>query len=209
MNENINKKKPIVVATLIITNIVIYTILEFIGDTTDAIFMLKHGAVYPDNIMAGEYWRLLTATFMHFGARHLFNNMLLLGCAGVILEEALGHLKFALLYLIAGAGGSTLSYLQMCNSGDYAVSAGASGAIFGIIGALLWIVIRHKGRYETLTQKGLIFMIALSLYYGVENGEIDNWGHIGGLIAGFIISIILYRKRPVNIDFDEKNQYTY
>lgn len=203
------KKKPIVVGTVIAINIIVFVILEVIGDTTSSEFMLMHGAVYPDNIyFQGEYWRMITAPFMHFGLQHIMNNMIVLGCSGVILEDAIGHIKFTILYLIAGIGGCALSYLQMLYSGDYAVSAGASGAVFGIIGALLWIVIRNKGRYETLTGKGLLFMIALSLYYGISNGGIDNWGHIGGLIAGFLMSIILYRKGPVKVDFDEENQYT-
>ena len=111
-------------------------------------------------------------------------------------------------YVISGFGGSILSYLQMCYSGDYAVSAGASGAIFGIIGGLLWIVIRHKGRYETLTGKGLLFMIVISLYYGVRSGDVDNWGHLGGLLMGFLMGIILYRKRAKTVDFNGGNPYT-
>ena len=142
------------------------------------------------------------------------NNMLILICAGIILEGALGHVKYLLLYLIAGIGGSTLSYLQMLHSGDYAVAAGASGAIFGIIGALLWIVILHKGRYETLTGKGLLFMIVISLYYGISSGGVDNWGHIGGLIMGFLMGILLYRKKINSgektkyVDFEDENPYT-
>ena len=140
--------------------------------------------------------------------------MLILICAGIILEGALGHVKYLLLYLIAGIGGSTLSYLQMLHSGDYAVAAGASGAIFGIIGALLWIVILHKGRYETLTGKGLLFMIVISLYYGISSGGVDNWGHIGGLIMGFLMGILLYRKKINSgektkyVDFEDENPYT-
>ena len=146
---------------------------------------------------------------MHFGFEHLLNNMLILLCAGPILEKALGYIKYTILYLLAGVGGSTLSYLQMLKSGDYAVSAGASGAIFGIIGALLWIVICHKGRYETLTGKGLLFMIVISLYYGVSTGGIDNWGHIGGLLMGFLMGILLYRKKGKAVDFNRENSYTY
>ena len=140
--------------------------------------------------------------------------MLILICAGIILEGALGHVKYLLLYLIAGIGGSTLSYLQMLHSGDYAVAAGASGAIFGIIGALLWIVILHKGRYETLTGKGLLFMIVISLYYGISSVGVDNWGHIGGLIMGFLMGILLYRKKINSgektkyVDFEDENPYT-
>lgn len=201
-------KKPFITAIFVIINVAVYLILEILGDTNDAAFMVEKGAIWPPYIMEGQYWRLLTATFMHFGFEHILNNMLILVCAGVILEDVLGHIKYLLFYVISGLGGSILSYLQMCYSGDYAVSAGASGAIFGIIGGLLWIVIRHKGRYETLTGKGLLFMIVISLYYGVRSGDVDNWGHLGGLLMGFLMGIILYRKRAKTVDFNGGNPYT-
>ena len=201
---------PVATIAFAAINIIVFFVLEIMGNTGDADYMMRIGAVFPDCIQNdGEYWRLLTATFMHFGFEHLLNNMLILLCAGPILEKALGHIKYTILYLLAGVGGSTLSYLQMLKSGDYAVSAGASGAIFGIIGALLWIVICHKGRYETLTGKGLLFMIVISLYYGVSTGGIDNWGHIGGLLMGFLMGILLYRKKGKPVDFNRENSYTY
>lgn len=186
---------PAMTFSLAAINVIAFFVLELMGDTLDTGFMMQIGAVYPDLLAKkGEYWRLFTATFMHFGFEHLLNNMLILLCAGAILERALGHVKYLILYLCAGIGGSTLSFLQMLRSGDYAVSAGASGAIFGIVGALLWIVIRHRGRYETLTGKGLVFMIVITLYYGISTGGIDNWGHIGGLAMGFLLGALLYRK---------------
>lgn len=201
--------KAYVTGILVLINCIVYVVLEIIGNTTDSEFMAEIGAVWPPYLQeSSQYWRLLTATFMHFGFEHILNNMLILFCAGSMLENALGHVKYLILYLLAGVGGSTLSYLQMIHSGNYAVSAGASGAIFGIIGALLWIVIVHKGRYETLTGRGLLFMIVISLYYGISSGEVDNWGHIGGLIMGFLLGIVLYRKKPKYIDFKEQNQYT-
>lgn len=199
-----------ITVALIIVNVIIFFIMEGVGDTESALFMMEHGAIFPPYIIEnGEYWRLLTATFMHFGFSHLLNNMVLLGSAGPILERAMGKWKFLLLYLIAGIGGSALSFGQMVYSNDYKVAAGASGAIFGIIGALAWIVIIHKGKYETLTGKGLIIMIGLCLYYGISTGNVDNWGHIGGLIMGFLISIIFYRRNAKKIDFAEQNLYTY
>lgn len=201
---------PIATIAFAAINIIVFFAMEYLGDTEDTAFMMGMGAVFPEYILKDrEYWRLLTATFMHFGFEHLLNNMLILLCAGPILEKAMGHVRFFVLYLFAGVGGSTLSYLQMVKSGDYAVSAGASGAIFGIIGALLWIVIRHKGRYETLTGRGLAFMIVISLYYGVSTGGIDNWGHIGGLFMGFLLCVLLYRKKPKAVDFDSEKPYTY
>ena len=101
-----------------------------------------------------------------------------------------------------------MSCFQMVQSGDYAVSAGASGAIFGIVGALCWIVIVHKGRYQSLTGKGMLMMLALCLYYGLTTGNVDNWGHIGGLVMGFVMGILFYGRGPKPIDFRDENLYT-
>ena len=190
--------------SLIIINVIIFLILEGTGNTESAAFMMQHGAMYPPYIMEqGEYWRFFTATLMHFGFEHLLNNMVMLGAAGNILEKAIGKIKFVFLYFIAGIGGCILSYLEMLHSGEYAVSAGASGSIFGIVGALAWILILHKGRYENLTGRGMIIMILLSLYYGFSTGDVDNWGHIGGFVMGFVISMIFYRRNTKEIDFRE------
>ena len=123
---------------LIAVNVLTFFIIEILGDSESAQFMVQSGAIYPPYILEdGEYWRLLTATFLHFGGSHLLNNMVMLGAAGQILERALGKWKFLLLYLVAGIGGSALSYWEMVHTGEYAVAAGASGAVFGIIGALV------------------------------------------------------------------------
>lgn len=180
---------------LIAVHVIIYIFMEVIGDTNDAFFMMQHGALYPTSIIEGkEYYRLVTAGFLHFGFEHLFHNMIMLAAAGRILEEALGKFKYLLLYMVAGIGGTSLSLLQMMYSGEYSVSAGASGAIFGIIGALVWIVVLHKGRYQSLTGRGLVMLLVLSFYFGITAGNVDNWGHIGGLLAGFFMNILLYRK---------------
>lgn len=188
--------------SLIIINVIIFLILEGMGNTESATFMMQYGAMYPTYIIEqGEYGRFFTATLMHFGFGHLLNNMVMLGAAGSILERAIGKIKFVALYFIAGIGGCVFSYLEMLHSGTYAVSAGASGSIFGIVGALAWILILHKGRYENLTGRGMIIMILLSLYYGFSTGDVDNWGHIGGLVMGFVISMIFYRRNTKEIDF--------
>ena len=202
--------KPGITIGLIAANVFVFLILQLWGKvgTYDYMNFMRRGGVYPSDVQEGQYWRLLTSTFMHFDFEHIMNNMLILACAGVILEKALGHIRYLVLYLLAGVGGSTLSCMQMIYRKEEALAAGASGAIFGIIGALLWIVIRHKGRYETLTGGGLVFMIVLSIYSGVKNGGVDNWGHIGGLLMGFLLAIILYRKERKAVDFDSENLYT-
>lgn len=185
-------KKCGVTVTLVLLNVLIYIVLEIIGSTDNTAFMLAHGALYPDSVFVkGEYWRLLTSMFLHFGLLHLLNNMVILSCAGSQLEESIGHMKFLFLYLLSGVGGSMLSLYEMLHTQSYAVAAGASGAIFGTIGGLLWVVLRHRGRDKTVSVKGLVFMIALCLYYGVSTAGVDNWAHVGGLVTGFVLGMLL------------------
>lgn len=187
------KKLPFTTIGIAAANLLVYIILEILGDTEDGFFIATHGGIYPDFITYNlEWWRLLTAMFIHFGLEHLLNNMVIFCCVGSRLERAVGHVRMLLIYLISGLGGGMLSYLMMVSSGDYAVTAGASGAVFGTIGGLLWAVIRHRGRFEGLTTRGLILMIVLSLYYGFATIGVDNWSHIGGIVTGFVVAAILY-----------------
>ena len=121
--------------------------------------------------------------------------MVVLAAVGWNLEYELGGLKFLILYLLSGLGGNVLSAWWDIRMGEYAISAGASGAIFGVIGALLYVAIRNKGRIGDISGRGILFMIALSLYYGFSSGGVDNMAHIGGLAAGFVLSVLLYRKK--------------
>ena len=190
-----NIRAEYVTIALVVVNVITYLVLEWLGDTTNGFFMAEHGAMYPDFIrIHHEWWRLLTAGFLHFVAVHLVNNMVILYCMGSRLERVTGHLKFFLIYLVSLIGAGLLSYGMMLRTGDYAVSAGASGAIFGVIGGFLWIVILHRGRFEQITTWGIMMMIVLTIYYGFSSAGIDNWGHIGGLLAGFAATVILYHR---------------
>ena len=192
------KKRPEAVCTvaLIVINVAVFLILSAMGDTEDAVFMLNHGGMYePLIVQEHEYYRLFTSMFLHFGMSHLLNNMVLLGALGWNLELETGKIKFLIIYLVSGLGGNLLSlyYDQSLPLGERAVSAGASGAIFGLMEALLYVVIANRGRLGRLSGRGMLFMIALSLYYGLTSTGVDNWAHIGGLVCGFILSVILYR----------------
>lgn len=176
-------------------NVIIFFILDIMGDTTDVVFMLKHGAMYPFAVLLdGQWYRLLTSAFLHFGFPHLVNNMVMLVCLGSYLERALGKIKYIIFYLAAAVGSSLTSLGIMLYTGNIAVSAGASGAVFGIIGALLYMLIRNRGRFADLTMMRFLLMIALSLYYGFSSTGVDNAAHVGGLAIGFILGVILYRK---------------
>lgn len=189
-------QKAYITITLIAVNILVFLALSVQGMTEDPQFMLRHGAMYvPYVIEKGEYYRLFTCLFLHFGFDHLVNNMITLLVMGWTLELEIGRVRYILIYFISGICGNILSAFFDIRIGEYAVSAGASGAIFGLIGALLYVAVRNKGRIGTITQRGLIFMILLTLYYGFTSTGVDNAAHIGGLASGFVLGILLYRKR--------------
>lgn len=184
-------KKPFVNIALVVINVAVWCVMELLGDTLDGAYIAKYGGIYPALLEAGEWYRLFTAMFVHFGAEHLANNMILLAAAGRILEAAVGHVQYFIIYIASGLAGNLISYSIMMRTGEYAVSAGASGAVFGMIGALVWATVRNKGKLEGITTKGLLFMIALCLYYGITTAGVDNWAHIGGAACGFVLCIFL------------------
>lgn len=188
-------RKPIITIILVSVNVLIFIWLSLFGMTEDAAYMLQHGAMYlPLVVEKGEYYRMFTCIFLHFGFQHLMNNMMMLFFLGSILEEELGWWMYGVLYIISGIGGNVLSALYDLQTGHYVVSAGASGAIFGIIGALFLIIIRNRGRIGNLSGRGMLFMVACSLYHGFTSTGIDNMAHIGGIITGFLVAAVLYRK---------------
>lgn len=189
------RQKPEALCTviLIVANVAVFLILSMFGDTEDALFMLQHGAAYaPLMVQQQEYWRIISSMFLHFGITHLLNNMVMLGALGWNLEVEIGKVKFLVIYLLSGIGGGLLSMYHDIYTENPAVFAGASGAIFGLMGALLYVVIANRGRLGRLSGRGMGFMVALSLYFGLTSGGVDNAAHIGGLICGFVLAVLLY-----------------
>lgn len=178
-----------------VINIIVFVVLTSQGMTEDGMFLLNYGAMSVPRVQDGEYYRLFTSMFLHFGFEHLLNNMVTLVLIGWNLEIEIGKIKFLLIYILSGLGGNILSAWYEILTADYSISAGASGAIFGIIGALLYVALRNHGRIGDISGKGLIFMIVISLYYGFTSSGVDNLAHIGGLVTGFILGILLYWKR--------------
>lgn len=190
------KKYPYITIGIVAVNVIVYLILEWLGDTEDAMFIASHGGMYPSFLLYNnQWWRILTAGFIHFGITHLANNMVVFALMGERLERAVGHVRMAVIYLLSLIGGGLLSYAVMLYTGEHAVSAGASGAVFGVIGGMLWVVIFHRGRFEGMTARRYVMMIVLSLYYGFTSISVDNWAHIGGLVTGFIVTAILYHRK--------------
>lgn len=192
--EHPRRRPAYINGVLIAVNILYFFWLEFHGSTENAAFMVEHGAMYvPLVVREGEYYRLLTAVFMHFGISHLVNNMVILFVLGDNLERALGKVKYLVFYLICGVGANVFSMVVSIREYELAVSAGASGAIFGVIGGLLYVVIRNRGRLEDLSTRQLALFVACSLYFGFTSTGIDNAAHVGGLVLGSLLAAIFYR----------------
>lgn len=192
------RSEALCTTVLIVINVAVFLILSILGNTEDAVFMLHHGAMYEPLVTEGqEYYRLFTCMFLHFGITHLMNNMVMLGALGWNLEVEIGKIRFIIIYFISGLGGNILSLIAGISAGEVVVSAGASGAVFGLMGALLYVVIANRGRLGRLSGRGMIFMVILSLYFGLTSSGVDNMAHIGGLICGFFLAVILYRPKKV------------
>lgn len=189
------KKMP-VTAALILMNLIAFLAVEFTGFSDDVLHMLHFGAAYtPYIVEEGEVYRLVTCMFLHFGTRHLFNNMLLLFVLGSRLEHLIGKLSYLAVYFAGGVAGNLLSMLLELRSGEFAVSVGASGAVFAVMGAMIYVLLRKKGRVEDLSARQMLFMAALSLYFGFSSSGVDNAAHVGGLLGGFFMAVLLYHPR--------------
>lgn len=186
------EQKNVCTIGLIMSNIIVFAIFMLLGKSEDVAFMLKYGAMYEPYVVDGyEYYRLLTSMFLHFGINHLLNNMVMLGAIGFNLEPVTGKTRFLLIYFLSGIGGNICSLLFNISLGESVISAGASGAVFGLMGALLGVVIRNKGGIAGLNKKKLFILILLSLYFGLTTAGVDNAAHIGGLVCGVILGIFL------------------
>ncbi len=189
------QRRPSVTIALIVVNIAVFILAEiFLGPTGDAAVLRRAGGQVPSLVMGGEYWRLVSSMFIHSGIRHLLNNMLILYVLGEFLERLLGHVKFAILYLLGGLAGNLAELAFQLRRGEDIVSVCASGAVVAIMGVVLLVLLRHRGHVRGLSIRQILIMLAFSVYFGFASEGIANEAHIGGLIAGFLLALLLYVK---------------
>ena len=179
---------------LVLINAGIFIYLSVIGSTEDLEFMLDHGVMFvPQILQYEEYYRFFTCMFVHFGFQHLIGNIVVLLFLGGNVERVVGWFKYLLIYIGGGMIGSLGSFLYSYYFNQGIVSAGSSGAIFAVIGALLWLVIRNKGRFQNMTILRVCVMIVYALYSGFTSENIDMAAHLCGLVGGFLFAVALYR----------------
>ncbi|MDE7224382.1 MAG: rhomboid family intramembrane serine protease [Acetatifactor sp.] len=180
------KTLPFVSIILVTVNVGVFFFCQLPGSILYAKGCLRTYEV----IGYGEYGRILWAMFLHADVNHLFSNMIILLFMGAMIEKAIGHVPYLAIYMMSGLIGNMLSLFGKLMSNDLTASLGASGAIFGLDGLLLAMVLFSRKRVQNVTPMRVVLMICLSLYSGFSGGNVDNLAHVGGLMAGFLIGMI-------------------
>ena len=200
--EVFRTKKPIITYILIALNIIYFILMYIFGNgSTDAITLYKFGAIYPDIATSFEWYRLFTSVFIHIGIIHLICNMYSLYIIGSQLESFFVFTKYLIIYIVSGVIGNLFSVLF-----TNGISAGASGAIFGLFGALLYFGYHYRLYLGTVIKSQIIPLILLNLFVGFISPGIDNAAHIGGLIGGVLITSALGVKYK-STKFDKINSW--
>ena len=191
MEPSEKKRLPYAVIAIAAANILYFLYLQLSGALNNNMMMVEKGALC---IINGRYYGgwipLFTSMFIHFDIRHLGGNMLMLLVVGELLEERLGRIRTLIAYFASGLAGNVITILWYCFRRMTVVSAGASGAVFGLVGLLCGVVFRAKGRIPGFSRSRVMVMVFLMLYSGIANAGINTAAHIGGFFMGLLVSLL-------------------
>src|SRR5438128_6297447 len=177
-------------------NIVVFVLMALAGGSTNQLTLMAFGVKSNPEIAQGQWWRFVTPIFIHIGMLHLLFNSYALWIVGPQVEKLYGGARFVILYVLTGVAGVYGSYFYHPGT----ESAGASGAIFGLFGVLLVFGIRYRRSippfFKRAVGTGVLPVIILNLVIGFSIPAIDNSAHLGGLIAGALLALIVPFKKP-------------
>ena len=197
------RQYPVITIFLVGVNALFFFGPDLFGIPAELYEVLAGGGVTLEGVEAGEIYRMVTAAFLHFDINHLMGNMLILAVLGYRLERILGSIPYLALYLISAVGANLVSALVYAASRDFAViSAGASGAVFGVCGGMFAVALLGRDA-EGLSLQQIVLLIALTLVSGYLSVEVNNVAHISGLVFGILLGLVFYlmKRRP------KKNPY--
>jgi len=186
--------KPFFTYILIAIQVIMFLLLELNGGSTNEKTLMEFGAKVNPLIVEGEWWRFFTPVLLHIGFLHLVMNTMALYFLGTAVEKIFGKLRFIWIYIVAGFSGTVASFLF-----SPSLSAGASGAIFGCFGALLYFGVINPRLFARTMGANVLLMIGINLAFGFTVPGIDNAGHIGGLIGGFLATGIVHIPKQKNV----------
>jgi rhomboid protease GluP len=179
--------KPRVTYVLLVIIIAVFILMELSGGSQNVRVLLLFGAKYNPLILAGEWWRFITPMFLHIGLMHILFNGVALYSLGKLTEQIYGSVRFFIIYMVAGVSGVVSSFVFSDN-----LSAGASGAIFGLFGALLYFATQNKELFFRTLGTNVLVVLGINLAFGfLSPGIIDNYAHLGGLLGGFLASAVV------------------
>ena len=180
-------KQPIVTYIIIAICIILFILMELSGGSTNSQVLLKYGANLDVLVKNGEYYRLFTCIFLHIGIMHLLCNMYSLYVIGREVENLFGKVKYIIIFILSGIFGSIMSLAFTHNT----ISAGASGAIFGLLGALLYFGMHYRTYLGEAIKRSIIPIIVINLIIGFFAEGIDLAAHIGGLVGGVLVAMMV------------------
>lgn len=189
------RQKPYATYTIIAANIIVFGITSLFGGISNFYVLVAFGAKVNSLIAQGQYWRLIASSFLHAGLAHIAFNMYGLYNLGSIVEDIYGTKKFLSIYALAALSGSIASFTFSSSP-----SVGASGAIFGLFGAILYLGQKNPKMFRTSFGINILLVLGFNILYGFSSSGIDNFAHLGGLIGGYICSNITGTKYDNKMD---------
>ncbi|OLS03455.1 rhomboid family intramembrane serine protease [Tissierella creatinophila] len=178
-------KKASVNSVLLAIMLVYFVVITLNGGTTDVETLVRFGALFPPLVKEyGQYYRLISSIFIHIGIMHLFFNSYALYIFGTQIERVMGHKKYILFFLLTGLGGNLLTYIFSYET----ISAGASGSLFGMFGAFLYLIRRHPEMVTPEGKKSILQLLVINIAITLLVPNISATAHFGGLIAGYLLS---------------------
>lgn len=174
---------------LIGVNILVFLAETLRGGTTNAAVAMEFGAQYAPYVRQGQWYRLFSSMFLHFGYLHLLCNMYSLYNLGPGLELFFGIPVYLFLYLASGLAGNVLTYIMELRTGRYSMSLGASGAVFGLLGA--YLVFAVWPGFSGVSLYGILRVLVINAVYTISNRRINAMAHLGGFLCGAVITALL------------------
>lgn len=203
MNQRQSFKDFYMTVLILATIFIVFLIETALGGSQSSYVLIKMGAMNNYAVVAGnQWWRLFTAQFLHIGIMHLISNAVMIYYIGYYIEQLLGHWRFLTLYLLSGIGGNLLS---LALGSDASLSAGASTALFGLFGAMTAVALRNRSNpIISYLGRQAFWLAVINIVFDLFAPNIDIYGHLGGLLAGFLIAVIVGDKTTHHYSVKER-----
>lgn len=180
------KEIPKITLGLVLINVIVFIVCTFTG----TVLYNKGGVGLSLITSPAQLYRIITSMFLHADAAHIFGNMILLYYLGEIIEKKMGWLSYVALYFFAGIWGSLATFISEIITGKPVVVIGASGAVFGLLGALLALAVFRIVNQRTMQPGRIVIVLLFVTFEGFRDTQVAVWAHVGGLISGFLFALV-------------------